>query len=201
MLLLFLFMLFPLILFLRTTPYVSLLLTKSAWAAILIAVVISSAGGTILERFVTTFPGEAVLSPIMNGLGGNLAAVQASRVSTAFHTTGRGPQDRRSTLVLFFLTVPIAIIFLLIISLIQAGHTTLTPLFLLGYSLASLVQVGLLLPLANFLVRFIWDFGLDPDNIAIPFVTAFGDLFGTAALTICFAVLWQLGDQDTDVGD
>ena len=47
-------------------------------------------GGTILERFIVAFPGEAVLSPIMNGLGGNLAAVNASRVSTAYHTTNKG---------------------------------------------------------------------------------------------------------------
>lgn len=192
----------PLFRFVRTNQtFFAILCTKSMWVSIITAVCISSLAGTILERFVVFFPGLAVLAPIINGLGGNLAAVNASRLSTAFHLTGREPSDMRSTMLLFFLTIPISIIFLIFIGLVNAGHTSITPVFLLGYSSASLIQVGLLLPLSAMLVRFVWSRGLDPDNIAIPFVTAFGDLFGTSALTVCFALLFQLGDKDKDVGD
>ena len=43
----------------------------------------------ILERYVSEFEGEAVLAPIINGVGGNLGAVLASRVSTALHSGHR----------------------------------------------------------------------------------------------------------------
>ena len=43
---------------------------------------ISSGGGMILDRAVTTFRGIAVFSPVMNGAGGNLVAIQASRMTT-----------------------------------------------------------------------------------------------------------------------
>lgn len=42
--------------------------------------------GLVLERFVSRFAGEAVLAPIINGVGGNLGAILASRLSTAYHT-------------------------------------------------------------------------------------------------------------------
>ena len=45
--------------------------------------------GVVLERFVTTFEGLAVLAPIINGIGGNLGAVIASRISTALHANSR----------------------------------------------------------------------------------------------------------------
>ena len=54
----------------------------SGWAPVLAAMLISSGGGMILDRAVTTFRGIAVFSPVMNGAGGNLVAIQASRMTT-----------------------------------------------------------------------------------------------------------------------
>jgi len=51
------------------------------------------------------------------------------------------------------------------------------------------------------MVHFIWNRKLDPDNIAIPFLTALGDLLGTALLSLGFLVMWLLGDRDEDVGE
>ena len=47
-----------------------------------------SLGGLILDYGVSKNPGIAVFVPIINGVGGNLAAVQASRISTYLHTSG-----------------------------------------------------------------------------------------------------------------
>jgi hypothetical protein len=47
---------------------------------------ISSMGGLILDQAVVKFHGIAVFQPVMNGVGGNLVAVQASRLSTAMHS-------------------------------------------------------------------------------------------------------------------
>ena len=54
----------------------------SGWTPVLAAMLISSGGGMILDRAVTTFRGIAVFSPVMNGAGGNLVAIQASRMTT-----------------------------------------------------------------------------------------------------------------------
>ena len=44
-----------------------------------------SIGGLILDFTVSNFKGIAVFQPVINGVGGNLVAVQASRISTALH--------------------------------------------------------------------------------------------------------------------
>ena len=46
-----------------------------------------------------------------------------------------------------------------------------------------------------------WVRRVDPDNSAIPYLTALGDLLGTALLAIAFLVLFSIGDKDADVGD
>lgn len=44
-----------------------------------------SMGGLILDFTVSSYKGIAVFQPVINGVGGNLVAVQASRISTALH--------------------------------------------------------------------------------------------------------------------
>ena len=44
-------------------------------------------GGLILDKAVTKFKGIAVFQPVFNGVGGNLVAVQASRISTYLHSS------------------------------------------------------------------------------------------------------------------
>ena len=62
-----------------------LLVIASGWTPVLIAMSISSMGGLILDKAVTKFKGIAVFQPVFNGVGGNLVAVQASRISTYLH--------------------------------------------------------------------------------------------------------------------
>lgn len=74
----------------RTRPdEFALLADKGSWCAILTAMAISTGSGLVLERFVTRFEGIAVLAPVINGIGGNLAAVLASKVSTSLHRNQR----------------------------------------------------------------------------------------------------------------
>ena len=55
--------------------------------------------------------------------------------------------------------------------------------------------------MADWLVHIVWRIGVDPDNVAIPFLTALGDLLGTGLLTLGFQIMWFLGDRDEDVGE
>ena len=55
-------------------------------------------GGVILDFTVANYKGIAVYQPLINGVGGNLVAVQASRISTALHSTcflGRLPKSSK----------------------------------------------------------------------------------------------------------
>jgi solute carrier family 41 len=58
----------------------------TGWTPVLVAMSISSLGGLILDSAVNKFRGIAVFQPVFNGVGGNLVAVQASRISTHLHS-------------------------------------------------------------------------------------------------------------------
>lgn len=45
----------------------------------------SSLGGLILDYTISSYKGIAVFQLVINGVGGNLVAVQASRISTSLH--------------------------------------------------------------------------------------------------------------------
>ncbi|XP_017778722.1 PREDICTED: solute carrier family 41 member 1-like isoform X1 [Nicrophorus vespilloides] len=195
----------------------------SGWSPVIIAMLISSIGGLILDFTVSQYKGVAVFQLVINGIGGNLAAVQASRISTELHsksTLGRLPHGMRVCLtpctafcdtsvtphadtarMLMLMVVPGHLIFSYTISYLQAGHTSFTPIFMLVYLAAALVQVFLLLYIAQVIIVWMWEMGTDPDNSAIPYLTAFGDLLGTLLLGIAFQILFLIGDRDSDVGD
>ncbi|XP_013885602.1 solute carrier family 41 member 1 isoform X2 [Austrofundulus limnaeus] len=196
----------------------------SGWEPVIIAMAISSVGGLILDKTVTNpnFAGMAVFTPVINGVGGNLVAVQASRISTYLHMNGLpmgdpNPAPRkcptpcssffgstvnsRSARVLFLLVAPGHLIFLYTINSLRGGHTTLTPIFITFYLVAALLQVMILLYLSDWMVNWMWGRGMDPDNFSIPYLTALGDLLGTGFLALCFHMRWFIGDRDTNVGN
>ncbi|XP_068133013.1 solute carrier family 41 member 2 [Hyperolius riggenbachi] len=195
----------------------------SGWEPVITAMLISSVGGLILDTTVSdpNLAGIVVYTPVINGIGGNLVAIQASRISTYLHLhsipgelpdeaagcyhpcktfCGAGP-NRKSAQVLLSLVIPGHLIFLYTIYLMKSGHTSLTPIFIVVYLLAALLQVFSLLWIADWMVHHIWRKGKDPDSFSIPYLTALGDLLGTALLAIGFHILWLIGDRDGDVGD
>ncbi|MGH0145112.1 UNVERIFIED_CONTAM: hypothetical protein FKN15_024467 [Acipenser sinensis] len=136
---------------------------KSGWQPVIVAMSISSIGGLILDKTVTEpdFEGMAVFTPVINGVGGNLVAIQASRISTYLHfwsMPGVLPYklrqhwpnpctsffssgvNSRSARVLFLLVVPGHLVFLYTITLLQGGHMAVTLTFVLFYLTAALLQ-------------------------------------------------------------
>ncbi|KAG7270678.1 hypothetical protein CRUP_030405 [Coryphaenoides rupestris] len=198
-------------------------LLYSGWEPVITAMIISSIGGLILDKTVSdpNLAGIVVYTPVINGIGGNLVAIQSSRISTHLHfhsTPGEVPPEargcyypcrtfygsganHRSAQVLVLLVIPGHLIFLYTIHLMKSGHTTLTPIFMTVYLAAALLQVLLLLCIADWMVHFMWRSGKDPDSFSIPYLTALGDLLGTALLALSFHFLWIIGDRDSDVGD
>ncbi|CAI5664760.1 solute carrier family 41 member 2 isoform X2 [Oreochromis niloticus] len=193
------------------------ILLHTGWEPIITAMLISSIGGVILDKTVLdpNLAGIIVYAPVINGVGGNLVSIQSSRISTHLHlkhSPGELPVGRqscsnpwhtffgsganhRSAKILLLLVIPGQLIFLHAIHLIKGGHTLPSPLFTIAFLFASLIQVLILLCMADCLVHCLWRRGKDPDSYSIPYLTALGDLLGTALLSIAFLMLWCIGDS------
>uniref|UniRef100_A0AAY4BV47 Solute carrier family 41 member n=1 Tax=Denticeps clupeoides TaxID=299321 RepID=A0AAY4BV47_9TELE len=178
----------------RRSPQIQEVL-RTGWQPVVVAMSISSLGGLILDQTVSdpNFEGMAAFTP---ALGGNLVAIQASRVSHFLHfwsvpgvlpykmkqhwpnpcdTFFHSGVNSKSARVLFLLVMPGHLVFLAI-----------TVTFTCCYLCAALLQVAILLYAADLIVRLMWRRGLDPDNFSIPYLTALGDLLGTGFLALCF---------------
>ncbi|KAH7695995.1 divalent cation transporter [Aphelenchoides avenae] len=185
---------------------------REGWSPILFSMLISSGGGFVLEAAMRSFQQMALFQPVINGVGGNLAAVHASRLSTFFHKTctlGALPNgwtisrfhcfrraffssdwDARSARVLLFLVVPGHIFFNWVIGILHTGENPpYSALFTSLYLTATLAQVTLLLYVCQWIVPLMWSWRIDPDNAAIPYLTALGDLLGTTFLFLAFSFL------------
>nr|CAD7256451.1 unnamed protein product [Timema shepardi] len=189
----------------------------NGWTPVVLAMLISTFGGFILDILMSNYTGLAAFQPVINGVGGNLVSVQASRLSTALHQSselGTLPPDSRicispvdvycsnqpyavTTRVLMIMVIPGHLTFVYAISLIQKGDASLTPLFVCFYLLAAFVQVAILLYVAYVLTYFFWLQKVDPDNSTIPYLTALGDLLGIVLLGITFIFLYSIGDPTT----
>ncbi|XP_006876283.1 PREDICTED: solute carrier family 41 member 3 isoform X2 [Chrysochloris asiatica] len=188
---------------------------KFGWFPIILAMVVSSFGGLILSKTISEprYQGMAIFTPIICGVGGNLVAIQTSRISTYLHiwsTPGVLPLwmkkfwpnpcstfcssniNSMSARVLLFLVIPGHLIFFIVINLVEGHSVTSSKTFVVLYLLAGLIQVTILLYLAEVMVRLTWHKALDPDSHCIPYLTGLGDLLGTGLLAICFLLDWLL---------
>jgi len=199
---------------------------RHGWSPIIMAMVISSAGGRIMGLATTNYTDIAAFQPVVNGVGGNLVAIFASRLSTALHRTstqgskpswspkkwysyplntffGKSNPESNTAIVLVMLSLPGHLLFYYVISQIKMFNhadsynaATTTPQFIIFYLYVTVLQVIILLLICYWLVHFAWRRNKNPDNICIPYLTAIGDLLGTAFLAICFHVLYLTGSTD-----
>lgn len=187
------------------------------WVPIIVAMVISSLGGIILSFAVVIYESLTSYQPVINGVGGNLVAIFASRLSTVIHRTGSkgvkpswapkrlitypyetffGKQnpENKTALVLISLTIPGHLIFFMIIYFLESKHELpLTAWLVILYLLVAFTQVLVLFLLCYWLVIFIWKLGKNPDNHTIPYLTSIGDLIGIGLLFVAFLILDKLG--------
>ncbi|KAF4095208.1 solute carrier family 41 member 2 isoform X1 [Onychostoma macrolepis] len=186
-------------------------LLLSSWEPIITSMVISSLGGLILDRTIANpkLEGVVLYSPVINGVGGNLVSIQASRIATYLHfhcPLGELPDNAkgyycpcrsfcstgpngRSAQVLLTLAIPGHLVFIYSIYLIQGSPDPPTAAFVFFYLGAAFTQVFLLLSIADVMVHCLWKCGRDPDSFSIPYLTALGDLLGTGFLTLCFLLM------------
>ncbi|XP_020285417.1 solute carrier family 41 member 1 isoform X2 [Pseudomyrmex gracilis] len=179
---------------------------KSGWVPILSALLISGGGGLVLEKMIDMYEGPEVFQPVINGIGGNLVSVHASRMSTMLHQSsimgilpphGKiwvfpwtalfvGSPYAKVARLLVALAIPGQLVFVFIADALNPGNCTLHVYFVLSYIIVSVVQVMILLYVAHIIIHAMWRFKIDPDNSAIPYLTALGDLSGSLLLALAF---------------
>ncbi|KAL1110518.1 hypothetical protein AAG570_008046 [Ranatra chinensis] len=196
----------------KNNKYTKSILT-SGWCPIVVAMLISTFGGLALDKTMKSYSGLSAFQPVVNGVGGNLVSIQASRLSTALHKrtvlgqlppecpivippwkifTSDSPHSLTSR-VLLALVIPGHLIFAFVIMYLQTGDFSIGPLFLCFYMAAALLQVALLLYIAYILTHYFWQRGIDPDNSTIPYLTALGDLLGILLLGLTYTLVEMSG--------
>ncbi|GFY60215.1 solute carrier family 41 member 1 [Trichonephila inaurata madagascariensis] len=168
---------------------------------------------SFISRFIFARSGqyiwvEAAVLIALLCVGGNLVAVQACRISTYLHQKalpgllqpgelcvspfvawmGKSAHSRTCR-ILIAIAVPGHLIFITCVHFLKSTYTPLTAEFLIFYLIAALLQVALLLYMAHCFVHWLWKWGFDPDDAAIPYLTAFGDLIGTGFLLVAFLAM------------
>lgn len=97
------------------------------------------------------------------------------------------------------MSVPGQIIFVLSADVISNNGTLTAKFpFVACYLVVSLIQLMILLYSSHLMVHTMWKYKIDPDNCAIPFLTAMGDLLGSTLLWLAFKFL-QLIHQDYNI--
>ncbi|XP_039959037.1 solute carrier family 41 member 1 isoform X1 [Bactrocera tryoni] len=188
---------------------------KSGWVPVLSALCISGFGGLVLDASVEIFSGFVLFQPIINGIGGNLVSVQASKISTMLHQSSiigiipphtkifewpwkalfKGVPYAKTARILLGMSIPGNIVFVFVADYIHMSTSTVTIAFVLSYLTASLIQVMLLLYIAHVIVHAMWKWKIDPDNSSIPYLTALGDLLGSSLLALAFLFLLSINQE------
>ncbi|XP_075739144.1 solute carrier family 41 member 1-like [Rhipicephalus microplus] len=188
---------------------------RVGWLPIIIALTVSSFGGYILDYAVFAYPPIALHLSAVNALGGNLAAVFSCSLSSYLNRVTplgdipfgehvcvgplqmyyQGGEMANVAYVLVGVVVPGQTLFAVLSRILRFGKVSMTITFFAAYCGASLGQVLVLLYLARLIVYHLWNWGVDPDNAAIPCLTGCGDFLGTGFLTMAYALLYYMGDE------
>ena len=88
------------------------------------------------------------------------------------------------------MTLPLSLLFLLIVRLSHLGHIEVDASLVAAYTASACLQVCLLLLFVHVSVPFFYRCGVDPDNYATPLLTALGDVFGSALILAAFHLMF-----------
>jgi cation transporter-like permease len=131
---------------------------------------------------------------------GNLGTIYCARYSSKLHLD-ETEDHTRTQVSLFWINLPLQILFLLAVHFLGLGHTSVTPLFTFSYLAVSNLLLFVILKFGRALSSLLWNHGLDPDDHALPYLTSICDVLGTVAIVATFTFLFYVGDRDQDVGE
>lgn len=181
----------------------------SYWYPLISAMFVCTICGLILDASLVDYSGIALFHPVICGVGGNLVAIQSSKLSSYLHAhtkPGQLPKGEtvcmnpvaiclrrptyKTTPILLIIAIPGHILFFFICSYVSGdGAPPMTFLFLISYVVAAELQVFILLYLAYVITYALWLRCIDPDNATIPYLTSIGDVIGATFITIIFISL------------
>lgn len=163
---------------------------KEGWVPLLLSMAIDSISGVVLQGAQANYQGLVVLVPNVNGTGGCLATVYASRLCSALHH-GKEENHKRTIATLIAVVIPLQAAYLTLIKLAALDNTCVDAKFFFVYEVVVVLQGLLLMVSAYCTVKVVWRFGKDPDNWATPILTALGDVYGTCLLVGGYHILYQ----------
>lgn len=114
------------------------------WTPIVLAMVISSLAGILLEAYVEQYKGVALLTPVLIGLAGNLGSIYASRISTCLHSETK-ENYKAVEYTLLAMNIPVQVVFMVIIWAFGMGRLQYNVWFFLSYFMISMICVSSLL--------------------------------------------------------
>ncbi|CEF60847.1 SLC41 divalent cation transporters, integral membrane domain-containing protein [Strongyloides ratti] len=187
---------------------------KSGWFATTIAMLLSSISGMFLHSSTQMASYAAAFQPILNGLSGNVGAIQAAKISTQLEI--KYPDhvfEKEYNIYSYFIPFRLFLvkdresyqaIILLIISivcqcfLVPIAHSLMgfqnnvSFLFNILYILASIFLVLTLLYISQWICRYLWMYGYSADDNSIPIITAFGDLLGSILIFSILYIIYNI---------
>jgi mgtE-like transporter len=170
-------------------------------APLLVALSVLELGsGMVLEALEATYlenPTLLVLVPVMIGMGGNLGAIVAARLSTQLHLGTLSFDPRTPMLratILAVLALAATVFSVLGVTTYVLGHLIGAPMTLralLTISLVSGLSLALVAVGLGILATYVsYRRGYDPDDVTIPIVTNVCDVLGVVILSaVAIAVL------------
>jgi len=192
----------------RRNPHTNNVISKPEhWYPLMTAMSISTVGGITLKLAVLNSADIALFQPVICGVGGNLVAVQASRLASNLQLYCRPSElplgervcvnpcnllfsqreGYRSTRLLIYIVIPGQIFFYFTCVLLNGDKKGPSIYFLILYLAGSQILVIVLLYLAYVLTYWMWRYGVDPDSCTIPYLTSMSDAIGSVIITfVCF---------------
>ncbi|KAJ2390703.1 hypothetical protein GGI05_003148, partial [Coemansia sp. RSA 2603] len=154
----------------HTTQHLS-----KGWLPLVYAAATSSIAGLVVEKFADSYPAMPALVPVLNGIGGNIGTVFASRLSTSLHKRQAASSEHNLVLfILLIINIPIQIGFLALHRIFDPS-LVVNVWFVFVYISATVIHGLAILSLAKFACKLLWSRGYDPDDCVNPFITGSGD--------------------------
>lgn len=162
---------------------------REGWPPLVYAAITASVAGVVVEKCADRYPAMPALVPVLNGIGGNIGTVFASRLSTSLHRSSlavnRSKEHNLVMLILLAINIPVQVGFLAMHRILDPSlHATMG--FFIIYTTATIVHGLAMLLLARFFCNYLWKRGYDPDDYVNPFITGTGDMLGTLLLALVF---------------
>jgi solute carrier family 41 len=166
----------------------------AGWVPIMSSLVITSIAGIVFEKYMDSYKGIAVIMPVLNGIAGNIGSLYVSRLSTDLHV-GVVNNYIKTFVTLFWIHLPTEWSFLILIDIFNLGDTNVNLLFIIVYTLMSVLLMTIILLFAHKATHWFWNHHFDPDNYCLPTLTALSDVLGTIFLVYQYYLLFIMGDK------